>query len=52
MVMKITEIKLEKVYNLGNYESQRIGLSAQLEDNENELEAMAILKQKIELMRR
>lgn len=49
--MKIVEIKLERVYNLGNYESERISLTAQIDETEDELTALSVLKQRLELMR-
>lgn len=49
--MKIKQIHYERVQNLGNYESERIGLTAELSDDDIPEEIVALLKQKFELMR-
>ena len=31
---KVTEVRLDRTYNLGNYESAKIGLTAEVDDGE------------------
>ncbi|MHA1631369.1 MAG: hypothetical protein ACTSXC_00925 [Candidatus Freyarchaeota archaeon] len=43
-VMQILEVRYSRRFNLGNYESEEIGLSAQLEDGDNLDEVFKTLK--------
>ena len=45
--MKIRTIRFVKKFNLGNYETQDIDLTADLEENENADEAFLKLKKKV-----
>ncbi|NWJ94553.1 MAG: hypothetical protein HXX20_02125 [Chloroflexi bacterium] len=45
--MKITEVRIEMLFNLGNYENKKIGLSAELAEGESPAEAMALLEEEL-----
>jgi len=47
--MKLTNVTLERTYNLGNYESLRIGLEASLADTDNPLNVLKGLEDMAEL---
>ena len=47
--MKYKTITYQRIKNLGNYESKRLKLSAELDENDNLEEAIEILKGKVEL---
>lgn len=42
--MRITEIRVDMTFNLGNYQSEKIGFTAQVEEGENVLELRDELK--------
>ncbi|NJL51183.1 MAG: hypothetical protein HC930_01310 [Hydrococcus sp. SU_1_0] len=42
--MKFKTITYQRVKNLGNYESERLEISAELDDDDNVSKAIAILK--------
>lgn len=46
--MKITEISYEKVFNLGNYSNEKIGVRVQLAEGESPLDAFAEAKKQVE----
>lgn len=48
--MKITTITYQVVKNLGNYESERLEMSAQLEEGEDPEEAALKLRQRVNLL--
>ena len=45
--MKITTVTYQRVKNLGNYESKRLEISAELDDADDVTEAITTLKQKV-----
>ena len=47
--MKYTIISYQQVFNLGNYESKRLEITAELDDDDNLEEAIEILKGKVEI---
>lgn len=46
--MKIRTIAYQRVKNLGNYESKRLEISAELDEADDLTEAITTLKQKVE----
>lgn len=46
--MKFKTIVYQRSKNLGNYESERIELTVELDENEDVDEAIALLKSKVE----
>lgn len=44
--MKITHVEFSALYNLGNYNNEKIGLRAQLDDGDTPEEVAAILRSK------
>ncbi|MBW4535507.1 MAG: hypothetical protein KME09_16345 [Pleurocapsa minor HA4230-MV1] len=46
--MKFKTITYQRVKNLGNYESERLELSVELDENDDEAVAIASLKSKVE----
>lgn len=46
--MKFKTITYQRVKNLGNYESERLELSVELNEDEDVDEAIALLKSKVE----
>uniref|UniRef100_A0A6M3LUC6 Uncharacterized protein n=1 Tax=viral metagenome TaxID=1070528 RepID=A0A6M3LUC6_9ZZZZ len=49
--MKIKEVSYGRTFNIGSYESERIDLTAELEDNEDEITVITKLRAKIEEVR-
>lgn len=47
--MKYKTITYQRVKNLGNYESKRLELTAELDEDDNLEEAIEILKGKVEI---
>lgn len=45
--MKITKVYFERTFNLGNYESAKIGLEAEVEQNEDYVDTYEILKKRV-----
>jgi len=45
MEVKITEVHFERVYNLGNYESMRVGLTATVANGQDHQEVLKALDQ-------
>lgn len=50
-IMKYCEVSYERVYNLGNYESERIGLKAQCDEEESVDTVLKALQDKINSVR-
>lgn len=48
--MKATKIYYEKLFNLGNYENEKIGIEVQLEDGDVAEEALEKAKSAVERM--
>lgn len=46
-MMKIKDLSYQRTFNLGNYESERIGLTAELDDPVNLKEAFRKLKREV-----
>lgn len=46
--MKITTVSYHKVFNLGNYSNEKIGIDISLADGENPLDAFAEAKKQVE----
>ena len=46
--MNITTVHYHKVFNLGDYENEKISLEATLEDGESHVEAIAKLKEEVQ----
>lgn len=46
--MKFKTITYQRVKNLGNYESERLELSVELDENDDEAVAIASIKSKVE----
>ena len=46
--MKYKTITYQRVKNLGNYESERLELSVELDENDDEAVAIASIKSKVE----
>jgi len=46
--MKITTVVYHKVFNLGDYENEKISLEATLEEGESHVEATATLKEEVQ----
>jgi len=51
-MMKITEVRLDRTYNLGNYESLKVGLTASINDDEDPQEALAELNAEAKAFKR
>lgn len=47
--MRITKVNIERTFNLGNYESIRVGAEADLGDTDNPKETWSILKDNAEM---
>lgn len=47
--MKITKAVFERTFNMGNYESLRVGAEAELGENDNALEVWSILRDNSEM---
>lgn len=50
-IMKYCEVSYERVYNLGNYESEKIGLKAQCDEGESVDTVLKALQDKINSVR-
>ncbi len=48
--MKIKQITYQRVKNLGNYETERVELVADIDENENQFHVFKELKEQVELM--
>jgi|WetSurMetagenome_2_1015567.scaffolds.fasta_scaffold68450_2 hypothetical protein len=49
--MKIKQVEYSKTFNIGNYESLRIGLVAEVEQGENEREVLQRLNERVHALR-
>jgi hypothetical protein len=48
--MKITKVDYSKTFNLGNYQSAKIGFEAEVEHNEDPVEVLIQLQTKVQLL--
>lgn len=46
--MRVTTIHYERTFNLGNYESQKLGVTVELGEGDNPLEALTRAKNFVE----